>query len=229
MAAPKFDNATLAERVHQLLREDILANKYPPDEPLPEEVIATSLNVSRAPVREALRNLAAEGLVKIIRRQGAVVNSLSAQEFLEAYQIREALEVLAIRLAFPRLQQNHLNQLESLNREMVNFAREGFFDRFFSADANFHNLFVEQSNNQKLQEVYCPIANQMRRYYIPAFYLKGGIEQALQDHQDIIQALKDGDSQRAATILSTHLRAPQQMLQAGQSIELIPFAHSPEG
>jgi DNA-binding GntR family transcriptional regulator len=229
MAAPKFDNATLAERVHQLLREDILANKYPPNEPLPEEVIAASLDVSRAPVREALRNLAAEGLVKIIRRQGAVVNSLSAQEFLEAYQIREALEVLALRLAFPHLQQSHLTQLESLNREMTNFARGGFFDKFFSADANFHSLFVEQSNNQKLQEVYCPIANQMRRYYIPAFDLKGGIERAIEEHQNIIYALKDGDSQQAAIILSEHLKAPQHMLQAGKSIELIPFAHSPEG
>ena len=62
-----FDNATLAERVYKLLREDILTNKYPPNEPLPEEAIAVTLNVSRAPVREALRKLAAEGLVTVIR------------------------------------------------------------------------------------------------------------------------------------------------------------------
>lgn len=222
----EFDTATLAERVYRRLREEILSNKYSPDAPLPESALATQLNVSRAPVREALRKLAAEGLVTLIRRQGAVVSSLSPQEFLDAYQIREALEVLAIRLAFPRLGPADLEELEHLNQLMVRYASENDIDKFFLTNASFHALFVDRSGNEKLKELYFPLVGQMRRYYQPSLYLRGGIERSTEEHQEIIQALKAGDPDRAARLLHEHIRVPQYVLEANKQIELVPFSHS---
>ena len=219
-----FDTATLAERVYRRLREDILSNKYVPNEPLPESAIATKLNVSRAPVREALRKLAAEGLVTLIRRQGAVVSSLSPQEFLDAYQIREALEALAIRLAYPRLKRADLEELEQLNQAMAQCASDNDIDAFFMTNAAFHALFVDHSGNEKLKELYYSLVGQIRRYYQPSLYLRGGIERSIEEHQEIIRALKAGDPGQAARLLHEHIRVPQRILEANKQIELVSFS-----
>src|SRR5205823_8601886 len=98
-----LDNATLWERVHDHLRTEILSNRLAPGTELQEVALSEQLGVSRGPIREAIGRLAAEGLVTVRPRRGAVVRSLSKDEFLDAYQVREALEWMAVRLAVPRL------------------------------------------------------------------------------------------------------------------------------
>lgn len=218
-----FDNATLAERVYRRLKEDILANRYAPNSPLPEEAVASSLNVSRAPVREALRKLAAEGLVNLIRRQGAVVSSLSPQEFLDAYQVRGALEVLAIRLATSRLEIADLEEFEWLNQVMRQAMEKNDVDTFFTTNATFHALIIDRSGNEKLKEIYDPLVSQMRRYYLPSLALRGGIQRSIEEHQGIIQAMKDRDAERAGQLLHEHIQVPQRILKSNQHIELAPF------
>ncbi len=108
-AADGFDNTTLRGRVYQHLREGILTNRIAPGTVLQEVPLAESLGVSRGPIREALGDLAAEGLVTITPRRGAVVTSLSKRDFLEAYQVREALESLAVQLAVPVMTERALH------------------------------------------------------------------------------------------------------------------------
>jgi DNA-binding GntR family transcriptional regulator len=118
-----LNHATLSEQVYQHLRGQILANAYPPHAALPEKTLATQLNVSRVPVREALHRLAADGLVTLRPRQGAFVSSLSPRQFLDAYRVREALEELAIKLALPNLTPTDLDELSRLQQAMRRHAR----------------------------------------------------------------------------------------------------------
>ena len=99
--ARPLDNRTLWEQVRDRLREDILAGRLEPGTELSEVALARDFGTSRGPLREALGRLASEGLVTITPRRGAVVTQLSRQEFIDAYQVREALETLAVRLAVP--------------------------------------------------------------------------------------------------------------------------------
>ena len=99
--ARPLDNRTLWEQVRDRLREDILAGRLEPGAELSEVALAREFGTSRGPLREALGRLAAEGLVTVTPRRGAVVTQLSRQEFIDAYQVREALETLAVRLAVP--------------------------------------------------------------------------------------------------------------------------------
>src|SRR5262245_36258467 len=117
-----FDNTTLRARVHQHLRDGILANRIPVGTVLQEVALASSLGVSRGPVREALGDLAAEGLVTITPRRGAVVSALTKREFLEAYQVRAALEVMAVRLAVPILSEERLALLAETQAGMIECA-----------------------------------------------------------------------------------------------------------
>lgn len=219
---PSFNNATLAQQVYEHLRRDILANTYSPDTPLPEEAIAGKLKVSRAPVREALRRLAAEGLVTLIPRQGAVVRSMSPQELLNAYQVREALEVLAIRLATPRLEPEDIETLEQLHRQMARHAAQGNVDAFFAANAAFHALLVDRSGNDKLCEVYEALAGQMRRYYVPSLYLRGGMERSIDEHGEILRAVREREVEEAARLLSEHISVPRRSLESAALVELVP-------
>ena len=215
-----LDKATLTERVYHSLRDDILSNRLPPDTPLQEVNIAAALEVSRGPVREAFRRLEAEGLIHLIPRRGAVVRSLSQEEFLDAYRVREALEVLAIRLATPRLENDHLERLEYLHQEMLQHAAREDVDAFFDANADFHALFVEQAGNLKLQEVYFPLVNQMHRYRMRSLFLRGGMQRSCAEHQAILDAVRTKDAERAAHLLSEHIRVPQLILESDSELVL---------
>src|SRR5437879_6879740 len=129
--AMAFENLTLWQRVYEHLREEILSEHLEPGAELLEVPLSEELGVSRGPLREAIGRLAAEGLVTVRPRRGAVVRSLSKDEFLEAYQVREALEWMAIRLAVPRLAADDLARLEELNAEMERHAESGDATQFF--------------------------------------------------------------------------------------------------
>lgn len=216
-----FDNATLAERIYHNLREDILSNRLLPGTPLQEAAIAAALEVSRAPVREAFRKLEAEGLVTVIPRRGAEVSSLSRKEFLDAYRVRQSLEVLAIQLAAPRLTPADIEELERLHQEMVERTAQGDIDGFFKANRAFHDLLVNRSDNLKLQEIYFPLINQMGRYRVPSVSLRGGMERSIEEHYAILQALRNGDAEEAARLLKEHIAIPQRALESDAKLEVV--------
>jgi DNA-binding GntR family transcriptional regulator len=205
---------TLAEQVYQHLRQGILDNAYPPNAALPEKTLASQLNVSRVPVREALQKLAADGLVTLKPRQGAFVSSLSARQFLDAYRVREALEDLAIRLALPNLTEDDLAELGRLQHEMRSYATDNDADRFFAANRAFHALFVERSENDYLKGIYFPLMDQMRRHLSPSLELRGGLERSVEEHQAILDAVRAGNADEAARLLREHIHVPQRALEA---------------
>ncbi len=219
-ASAKLENLTLWERVHDFLRQEILANRLPPGTELGEVALAESLGVSRGPVREALGRLATEGLVTVRPRRGAVVSSLSKQEFLEAYQVREALEMLAIRLAVPRMTPQLLEQAERLVAEMQACAARDDVDGFFAANAAFHETFVDASGNSRLRETYRQLVEQMGRYRRRSLALRGSLRRSIAEHRTILRAVKSGDAERAAHLLSEHIRVPQRRLEAGTDEEV---------
>lgn len=212
--SPKpFETATLGERVRDHLRQEILSNRLAPGLHLQEEVLAGALGISRAPVREALRLLAAENLVTIAPRRGAVVRALSAEDFRAAYQVREALEGMAVRLAVPRMTEADRRLLRDLHERMVDAAAQGDAERFGEANAAFHIHIVERCGNARLIETYRHLKNQMRQYRWWSMSLRGGLEQPLAEHGAILEAIERGDVEAAVRLLTEHIRVPQLRLQ----------------
>src|SRR5436305_2439940 len=128
------ENLTIWQRVYDHLRAEILAGRLEPGTELIEVALAEQLGVSRGPLREAIGRLAAEGLVTVSPRRGAVVRSLSKEEFLELYQVREALERMAMQLAVPRLTDEQFEGLAALNDEMEAHASRNEVEAFFEAN-----------------------------------------------------------------------------------------------
>src|ERR1700756_4076660 len=131
---PRLENLTLWQRGDDHPRSEIRDGRLEPGAELQEVALAEQLGVSRGPIREAIGRLAAEGLVTVRPRRGAVVRSLSKQEFLEAYQVREALEMMAVRLAVPRLDSGHFERLDALVDQMRQHAEKDDVQAFFEAN-----------------------------------------------------------------------------------------------
>ena len=217
----KLENRTLWERVHQHLRSEILANRLPPGTVLGEVALAESLGVSRGPVCEAIGRLAAEGLVIVRPRRGAVVSMLSEEEFLQAYQVREALEMLAMRLAVPRLTADDLERLQSLVAEQARHAERGDVSAFFQANTVFHEFLVAASGNAMLREMYGQLIAQMGRYRTRSLALRGTLERSVVEHRAILRAVKARDVEKAVHLLSEHIRVPQRRLAAAADEEVV--------
>jgi DNA-binding GntR family transcriptional regulator len=210
---PRLDNQTLRERVHDHLKGEILAGRYPPGSELLEVPLSQELGVSRGPIREALWSLETEGLVQITPRRGAVVISLTKRDFLETYQVREALEVLGVRLAVSQLDEPTLDRLDERNQGMAGHAARGDVEAFFEENAVFHQALVEGSQNRKLVEVYRRLIAQMGPYRRPSARLRGNLEQSVAEHGEIIAALRDRDVERAVAMIMQHIEVPQRMLE----------------
>jgi DNA-binding GntR family transcriptional regulator len=210
---PRLDNLTLRERVHDFLKGEILANRYPPGSELLEVPLSEELGVSRGPVREALRSLESEGLVEITPRRGAVVVSLTKRDFLEAYQVRESLEALGVRLAVPRLSEADMDALDAQLDAMAVHAQASDLDAFFEVNAAFHEAFMDASQNRKLIEVYRRLMAQMGPYRRPSAQLRGNVERSIAEHREILVSARARDVEAAVAHLMKHVQVPQRMLE----------------
>jgi DNA-binding GntR family transcriptional regulator len=212
--ARQLDNRTLWEQVRDRLREDILAGRLEPGTELSEVALAKDFGTSRGPLREALGRLASEGLVTITPRRGAVVAQLSREEFIDAYQVREALETLAVRLAVPLMSDGEIAHLRELCELMDRAARDDEVRVFFDTNNSFHEALVRGSRNRKLHEVHRMLVGQMVPYLPRSLELRGNLQQSVAEHQAILAAIEERDSERAARLLAEHIEVPQRVLES---------------
>jgi len=204
-----LDHRTLWQRVHEHLRDEIISGRRPPGSELHEVALAASLGVSRGPIREALGRLATEGLVTITPRRGAVVRALSSEEFIEAYQVREALEMMAVRLAVPKLTADDLAAMERLIEDMASRAEAGDVQGFFEANTEFHQRFFEAAGNLMLAELYRQLRGQIDRHRFRSLELRGDLRRSIGEHRAMLWAARTGDVERAVRLTSDHIRVPQ--------------------
>ena len=209
---PRLDNLTHRERVHDHLKAEILANRYPPGSELLEVPLSEELGASRGPVRETLRSLESEGLVEITPRRGAAVVSLTKRGFLEAYQVRESLEALGVRLAVPRLSDDDIDALDAQLDRMAEHAATGDLDAFCEVNAAFREAFMDASENRKLIEIYRRLMAQMGPYGRPSAQLRGNVERSIAEHREIVEAARRRDVEGAVARLMKHVEVPQRIL-----------------
>jgi DNA-binding GntR family transcriptional regulator len=158
--------------------------------------------------------LAAEGLITMRPRRRAEVRSLTPQELIDAYQVREALEVMAVRLLIRRVTEADLARLEELIDQMAAHSAEGAVREFFTANVSFHELLCELSGNPKLQEVHHRLEGEIGRFQNRTLALRGSMDDSLTEHRAILAAVRLRDADRAAALIAEHIRVPAERLQA---------------
>ncbi len=200
-----FDNLTLSQRVYKHLREEILSDRLPPGTELSEVALSKVLEISRGPIREAMGRLAAEGLITVRPRRRAEVRSLTPQELIDAYEVREALEVLAVRLAVPRVTEADLARLGQLIDQMAEHVMANAIGDFFAVNVEFHETLCELSGNKKLQEVHHRLEGEIGRFQARTLALRGSLDGSLTEHRAILAAIRLRDVEKAAVLTAAHV------------------------
>jgi DNA-binding GntR family transcriptional regulator len=198
------------EAVTDALREAILDGSLHPSTWLREDELAAAFQVSRTPVREALRRLADEGLAVKTVHSGTVVAPLSLDDVLALYVVRVDLEGLAARLAATRRPADLLERLEQVHAEMQRSVADGEVDRLAAQNLAFHRLLREAADNPYLERFLTQVEHAVRR--VPStFTIAGRAEQVLHEHDAVLSAIRDGDGEAAERAAKEHMRQAREV------------------
>jgi DNA-binding GntR family transcriptional regulator len=193
----------LSDAVKDRLLERIVAGTYPPGSRIVETRVARELGTSQAPVREALRDLEALGVVEISPFRGARVRRPSLDELLEAYSVRAELEAMAARLTVPRLVADDVEVMAGLLAEMRRSADERDTVGEAAADAAFHAALVDRAGNATLRRVWGQL-EPYSRTYINMAVPGGNPRQMAELHAPILDAVRSGDAAAAEAVIRQH-------------------------
>lgn len=183
-----------------------------------ERVLAESLGVSRVPVRDALNLLKGEGFVTEQARRGVVVTLLSGRDVEELFEVRLALEVLAVRLASERAAPADLERLESFLTESTAAIDAHDADRLHRANEGFHDAIIDIAQNDLLSALFEPLTGRMH-------WLLGQNDEALPlhaEHENLYRAIASGDPDRAAAASRAHIRSSRRMARASLGDQVDP-------
>ena len=199
----EISRSVLSDQVKDRLLQAILDGRYPPGARIVETRVARELGTSQAPVREALRDLEALGVVETTAFRGARVRRPTADELLEAYAVRAELEALGARLAIPSLSQGDLDVLAADLASMRRAAALGDFHAEAAADADFHGHIIEIAGNATLVRVWRHLEPFSRTYI--TLVVPGADAFRIADlHPPVLEALRRRDPDEAATALRQH-------------------------
>jgi DNA-binding GntR family transcriptional regulator len=198
--------AYLADTVYEALRRAIVEREFDPGEPLTEQDLSKRFGTSRTPVREALAKLERDRLVRVVPKKGAFVRTISHDEIRELYQVREALEALAVRLAASRLDREELAGFETRFRELKAMGPKAAYTEVRALGEEFHSHLIKHAGNAKLTEVLEHIREQIRAVWTMSILAPRRVQGLVREHLAIIDALKRGDGRRAERLMVEHVR-----------------------
>ncbi|PUE19074.1 GntR family transcriptional regulator [Limnohabitans sp. MMS-10A-160] len=211
MSALSLAPRALYEEVAELLRQRIFARELEPGSWINELRIAEALGISRTPLREALKVLAAEGLVTMKVRRGAYVTEVSEKDLRDVYHLLALLESDAARVVAQRASEAQLAQIQTLHQDLEKAMDNR--DRFFEINEAFHMLLMEIADNRWRDQMVADLRKVMKLNRHSSLFKEGRIEQSLAEHQAIVQALADRQPEAAAERMSAHFMSGLQAAQ----------------
>lgn len=206
-AQARIERRPLGEQVFGLVRRMISEGELKPGERLVEEHLARRIGTSRTPIREALHRLVQEGLVERRNRGGYKVRPISAQEVEEVTGVRAALESYAVELGARRITRNTLTELE---RNVAEFEKALAADdrkRLVELNTQFHAMLYKLAGSQLLIRLINDLAETLHRFRVALLSDPKAAVRSLEDHREMLAALKRGDQDQAVKACRAHVLA----------------------
>ncbi len=197
--------STRLNQVREALADDILSGRLAAGTRLDEASLAKRFAVSRTPVREALRELAATGLISSRPHQGAVVAAVSAERLADIFEAVAELEATCARLCALKMTAADRRQLEEMHRHCRELVRSGDAERYHAANAAFHAAIHRGSRNAVLEEAVATMRNRFAPLSRAQFRETGRLAQSFAEHEEIVRAILRGDGDQAYRGTLRHL------------------------
>ena len=205
------EHHSLRERIAERLREGILAGELPAKARLKEPELARGLGVSRTPLREAIRQLEAEGLLTTIPRVGTFVSEVNARDAEETYAIRAVLEGLAARYAAENPDPTKSERLRQILAELAHKTDDAKV--FREAAGRFHDLIFALSGNRRLQTLYQSLNYQVNRLRALSLAVPLRPSVSLREHRRIAAAIMRGKGQEAERLMRAHVEGARVVIE----------------
>ena len=190
----------------EMIQEMIVVGQLPPGTKIPEKQLCERFGVSRTPLREALKVLAAERLVILEPHRGAWVSKITVADLEEVFPVMGAFEALAGELACRSITDEEIAKVRWLHDNMVACYEQRDLKGYFEANQKIHGAILTAARNKTLTDQYRALATQVRRARYVANMSDGRWKQATEEHEEIMTCLEVRDGERLARVLRRHLQ-----------------------
>jgi DNA-binding GntR family transcriptional regulator len=197
---------SLHHEIVERLRDMIIEGDLEPGAKIPETALSAQFNVSRLPIREALKVLASEGLVVLNQQRGATVAVITLPELNDLFPVMGALERLAGELACANITDDEVEYVRGLHHEMVKQWRSGDLSRYFALNQAIHRAIFDASRNIALMSCYQSLSGRIRRARYVANRSADRWAQAVREHDEILSYLEQRNAEGLGQVLQSHLR-----------------------
>ncbi|MCK8059207.1 MULTISPECIES: GntR family transcriptional regulator [unclassified Fusibacter] len=201
----KKENKSLTSIIFDRIREDILNDQYITGDKIVEAKLAEELGVSRTPVREALKQLELDGLVENIPNRGVVVKGISKQDITDIYTIRQAIEGIAATWCIERISQSEIDELKELFELMEFYTFKKDVDKISELNTKFHEVIYHSTKSRYLEHVLKDFQIFIKSTRNKSLKSKGRLEEALEEHRIILDAIMAKDIEAAKAGINHHV------------------------
>ena len=195
----------LYEEVADQLRVRIFAHDLAPGAWIDEQTLAKEFGISRTPLREAIKVLAAEGLITMKLRRGAYVTEVNRGDLEQIFTILSLLEGQAAKEAATKAQEKDLNELDDMHLRLEKAAADRNLEQFFEVNVRFHERIIAIANNPWLTDVIADLRKVLKLQRKDALSRTGRLQSSLSEHREILKALLKRDPIAAEQAMRTHL------------------------
>ena len=207
------------EKIYQSLRADIISHRLMPGQAIREDELADRLGVSRTPVREMLRRLEHEDLVRVVPNKGVFVSELTDKDIEEVLEIRLALETAAARSAATKLTAEQTKELKDIRKQLDTAVKLKDSVLSFEADTRLHGLILQAAGNKRAHRIINNLMGQIHRIRFISGHKPGRIDTTVKEHKEIVQALLNGDPDGAEKAMRKHLDSTREILLPSSDID----------
>lgn len=205
MAETRRPVTTIKEQVYQIIKEDICNGVYPPGYWLQETDLSASLSVSRSPIREALRQLVADGLVVEYPNRGVFIKEYTQKDIEDIFDLRTIMESYAIMRSGQNLTIPNIEELTAFMNTLAHYHGDDDMENYIKEDTRLHQLIIKLSGNDLVVSTYDRVYSMVQQFRIYSLTSKERFDESVKEHTEIIQNILSGNAREADRINRLHL------------------------
>ena len=201
----EVNNAPVSTGLLSRIQADILTGEMKPGQKIIEKQLCERYGVSRTPLREALRQLEADGLVEYILNRGYFVTGMSDRDFEDMFDLRKAYEIQAVQWAIERMTEEEMEALEETFEFMEFYTMRNDIEKMLVINAGFHQIIYEASKNRMLQRLLTSFQSYLKYKSPEVVHEENYLQTLLEEHRAIFKAFKDENPREGALAMEIHI------------------------
>lgn len=197
---------TLHEEIANNLRELIMSGELQEGDKIKEDELCSLMGISKTPLREALRVLSAEGLIKLVPNRGSFVSTPTFEEIREMFDVMSVLEGVCARAAAEKMDEKDMATLEKLHNRLEENYRRKAQREYIRINNQYHTFVQELAGNRTLNQIVNGLRQKILLYRYQSLNLPERFAQSIQEHRDLLEAFRKKDPKKAETLMRQHLK-----------------------